>query len=131
MTKLKLRSIIIVFIVLDHYVYPFEACPSRTRSRSSIYNVRARGNHDTFANPTCLKCGRYNNCTALNDINAYCFRGDTNSSCLECRCLDQYKTYLRYFGKCVRNNRLLFFPGRTVLTYATLTSAHTLAISVS
>jgi hypothetical protein len=63
-----------------------------------------------------LKYGRCNNCTAMN---AYCIRGDTHSSCLECRCFGQYKTYLRYFGKCVRDNRLLFFPGKTVLTYAT------------
>ena len=106
MIKLKLQSVIValVFIVLDHYIYG--------QDNFGIY----RGNHDTFNNQTCLKYGRCNNCTAMN---AYCIRGDTHSSCLECRCFGQYKTYLRYFGKCVRDNRLLFFPGKTVLTYAT------------
>ena len=102
---LQLQSIVIVLtvflIVIGHYVYV-------TSEPMRIY----RGDYDTFDKPTCLETA--DRCTNCRAMNAYCNRYDTHLGCLECTCCGQYRTYLRYFGKCVRDNKLLFFSGRSV-----------------
>ncbi len=103
---LQLQSVVVVLtlflIVIDQYV----TCG--TSKRLGIY----RGDYDTFDNPTCNETGGCTNCTAMN---AYCniTDHDTHSRCPNCTCLGQYRTYLRDFRKCVRDDRLLLFPGRS------------------
>jgi hypothetical protein len=103
---LQLQSVVVVLtlslIVIDQYV----TCGTSKRLR--IY----RGDYDTFDNPTCDEKGGCTNCTAMN---AYCNITDhyTHSRCRNCTCCGQYKTYLRDLRKCVRDDWLLFFPGRS------------------
>ena len=101
---LQLKSVVVVLtlflIVIDQYV----TCGTSL----GIH----RGDYDTFDNPTCNETGGCTNCTAMN---AYCniTDHDIHSGCPNCTCFGQYKTYLRDFRKCVRDDWLLFFPGRS------------------
>jgi hypothetical protein len=97
---LQLQVIVIVLtfvlIVIDHYV-----CGASEHVR--VY----RGDNDTFENPNHI------NCMARNAITF----PDTNSGCSRCRCFGRYKTYLRSFDRCARDNELSFLPGRSIRTY--------------
>ena len=74
-----------------------------------------RGEHDTFQKPFCSETGSDSpNCTAMN---ARCVTSHNTSTCSNCTCFGQYKTYVSNFrgqrcsSRCVRDNTLLFFPG--------------------
>jgi hypothetical protein len=112
---LQLQVIVVVLtfflIVIDHHI-----CGASEQLR--IY----RGDHDTFENSTPI------NCTARN---AKCTFPDTNSGCSRCRCFGRYKTYLRSFDRCVRDNELLFLPGRSILLTVVYSNVYIHSSSVS
>jgi hypothetical protein len=95
---LQLQVIVIVLtfflIVIDHYV-----CGASEHVRDY------RGDNDIFENPN------HANCTARNAITF------PDSGCSRCRCFGQYKTFLRSFDRCMRDNELSFLPGRSIRTY--------------
>ena len=77
--------------------------------------VVTRGGHDTFQKPFCSETGSDSpTCTAMN---ARCVTSHNTSTCSNCTCFGQYKTYVSNFrrqrcsSRCVRDNTLLFFPG--------------------
>ena len=72
-----------------------------------------RKHHDIFYNPTCRGPNGCSNCTAMN---AYCNVRVVNSRCRQCTCSGEYRTYLPHLspvGRCVKDERLLFLPGRS------------------
>ena len=106
---LQLQNIVVVLIFFVFMMNMQYVCG--TNKTLGIY----RGDQDIFDNPTCEETGGCSDCTAMN---AFCnYITDTDSGCHKCTCFDQYRTYLPQFRRCVKDDRLLFLPGRSFLKF--------------
>ena len=104
--QLGLQTIIALNIVIVNvYVYS-------TSEPLRVY----RDEHDTFHNPSCFTDDECNDCTAFN---AKCTPTDTHSNdstCHNCTCFGEFKTYFSYANSrnaCVADDELLELSGKS------------------